>query len=137
LGAGEKSHDEAKALHELAEASASELRERLYDAVLALDKDTRHPVSAAEFAGGVRKGVPGTFEQAKAKRLKELRHEDDVTAALNTNFFDELGETGGGRDVQDSVLLAAVTVAAGDDRKASLAGEFEDCLIFFFGTKAV
>jgi hypothetical protein len=75
----------------------------------------------AEFAGGVAERVPGAFEKAKLRRVKELRHEKDFTAAIDANFLDEFGKSAGGCEIDDAVGFAAGAVASGDDGQVEFA----------------
>src|SRR5579862_9039894 len=63
------------------------------------------------------------LHEANAKRLRILRHENDMTDLLAPDFIDKFGKTSGLCQIQYSAWLASVAVSPGDQRALPGSGQ--------------
>src|SRR5215831_9522763 len=102
-----------------------------------LAEDPRHPVTAPELAGRVAQRVPGTLEQANAKVIEILRHQEDRAAPFRANLADKLSKGTSSAQIENGVGFAAVTITTGNRRKVQLSGKGKDGAVFAPGTHAI
>src|SRR5580693_3630787 len=93
-----------------------------------------HPLIPAAGAHGMFRIVANRVDyglhETDAEQLRILRHEDDMTALLESDFGDEVGETRGACQVQVAARLASVAVSARDQRALPNSGQLNYAFIF-------
>src|SRR6266851_7903343 len=77
------------------------------------------------------------LHETDAEHLRILRHENDVTELLESDFVDEFRKTGGAGQVQVAAWLASMPVSAGNHRALPNGGQLYHTLIFSPGTHGI
>src|SRR5215469_10902742 len=116
---------------------APKKRSRALNSFLGYVEDSRGPVAPPKFTRGLSKNVPGLGEQAQLERLEILWHQHNLTHAIPANLLHKLFERSRRRYIQCCIRLAAMAVAAGNERKIKPACQFHHGAVFRMRSKTI